>query len=167
MGLVETKPKVLVLGGPAGLHRDFVASISRVCIRASSKTPSAGGVLPMSFGNIVLSPGLNLQLYGVDRDRLEEAAAALEDGLIGAVVLVQDEDLEDPHYTVRVLEDLGARYLPAILGYAGSVAGPENIGRAFGAPAEWVITDGRMDREAIKSTLVSLFQTAVSSAGAA
>lgn len=164
---MEARPKVLVLGGPAGLHTDFVASISRVRIRASTKTPSAGGVLPMAFGTIVLSPGLDLQLYGVDRDRVEEAANALEDGLIGAVVLVEDEDLEDTHYTVAVLEELGARHLPAILGYAGSVAGPENIGRAFGAEAEWVVAGGRMDREAIKSTLVSLLQTAVSSASVA
>lgn len=165
--MTETRPKVLVLGGPAGLHLDFVSSISRVRIRASTKTLRAGGVLPMCFGNIELSPGLNLQLYGADRDRVEEAAAALGDGLIGAVVLVDDADLEDPHYTVQVLEEVGARHLPAILGYAGSVAGPERIGRAFGARAEWVVTDGRMDREAIKSTLVSLFETAVSSAGAA
>jgi signal recognition particle receptor subunit beta len=152
--------KLLVLGGPGGSQGAFVAAISEVKVRSSTRTPQGEGFVPMDFGRLKLDEDLDLQVFGVERDQVDLILGSISPGIVGAIVLVGRDDLEDPHYSVAALEELSER------GIAALVAATEDLG----AEALDRLANGNstiklevIDRPSAKTAIVTLLESVLES----
>lgn len=160
--MIQGASKVLVLGPPDGLQDDFVTSISKVKVRSSARQASGEGVIPMLFGRVPLGDGLDLQLFGAERDQAPVVLDAISKGLIGAIVLVEPSDTIDPHYAASALDELASRSIPTVVLATGSddidaaLRQALNLGENLQA-----LACHQVDREQVKRSLVAVLETAL------
>lgn len=154
--------KVLAIGGPAGNHSRFVAAIGDVKVR-SSNGDGAAGVVPMDFGHITLEDGLQLQIFGVPRDNTAVMAQALEPGVVGAVVIVDDSDLRDPHFTQEAIEALDSKQIPAAVLAVSDSLSPEGLRESIDIGDRPATVCQQVSRQAAKQAILSVLEAALES----
>lgn len=152
--------KVLVLGGPGGAQGDFVAAISEVKVRSSTRSPKGEGFVPMDFGRLKLEDDLDLQVFGVERDRVEAILDSISPGIVGAIVLVDRRDLDDPHYSVTALEELSDKGIPALIATTDDTEA-EALERLTNGNIS--ISLNMIDRTSAKSAIVTLLESVLES----
>lgn len=156
--------KVLVVGPPDGPQGQFVSAISEVKVRSSARTASGEGTVPMDFGRVRLGIDLDLQLFGFDRDRVPIVADAVAPGVVGAVVIVGEDDKKDPHFASSALDELAARGIPAILAI-DIKEDPVAIRRALSASASTpIVPYTKLNKASVKSVVVAVLEAAVQAA---
>ncbi|MCA1839196.1 MAG: hypothetical protein ABR507_12690 [Actinomycetota bacterium] len=160
--------KVLVLGPPDGPQGAFVGTVSQVKVRSSART-TGDGVIPMHFGRVRLESDLDLQIFGAERDQAAPVLDAIASGLVGAIVLFDEAERSDPHYAALALDELSQRGVPWIVVVWGDQPDPSVAADALNltgvAP---VVVYGQIDKESVKSSIVSVLETAlVATEGAA
>ena len=153
--------KVLVLGPPDGAQGAFVGTISQVKVRSSART-SGDGVIPMHFGRVRIEADLDLQIFGAERDQAAPVLDAISSGLVGAIILCDSNDIQDPHYAATALDELAQRGIPSVVVATGEEPDTEMVGRALNLSGNTpVIAHGLIDRDAVKSSIVSVLETAL------
>lgn len=152
--------KLLVVGPPDGPQGRFVSAISEVKVRSSARTPSEATV-PMDFGRLRLGIGLDLQLFGFERDRVSVVADAVSPGIIGAVVLLGEPDKTDPHFASAALDELSARGIPSVLAIdAEEDAGVLKQALSVASTAQ-IVPYKKLDKDSVKSVVVAVLEVAV------
>lgn len=160
---MDTTAKILVLGPPEGPQGQFVSAVSEVKVRSSTRTTASGeGTVPMDFGRVRLGIDLDLQLFGFDRDRAGIVADAVAPGVLGAVILVSREDVEDPHFASTALDELSVRAIPSIVAIDDHLTEPAKVSEALRlSPGAPVATYATLDKETVKTILVQVLEAAM------
>lgn len=160
---MSTTAKLLVLGPPDGAQGAFVSAVSEVKVRSSARTPTATGegYVPMDFGRVRIALDLDLQLFGFERDQVGVVADAITPGIVGAVLLVDESDAEDPHYAAGALEQLAERGIPAIIGATGSTLDPIKMPDLLEAPDIRGVSLSEMDRGSVKQAILTVLEVAL------
>lgn len=156
--------KLLVVGPPDGPQGQVVASISEVKVRSSARTASGEGTVPMDFGRVRISADLDLQLFGFERDRIGAVAEAVAPGVVGAILIAEDNDRHDPHYASAALDELATRGIPTVIALDGRSSDPGPVQAVLGAGDIPVIPYFTLDRATVKSMVVSALEAAVAAA---
>ena len=155
--------KVLVLGPPDGAQGAFVGTISQVKVRSSART-AGDGVIPMHFGRVKIEADLDLQIFGAERDQAVPVLDAISSGLVGAIILCDGDDVQDPHYAASALDELNQRGIPSLVVATGDEPDAQKVGNALNLSESSVVVHGLIDREAVKASLVSVLETALQAA---
>lgn len=158
--------KVLVIGSPAGLQGRFVGAISEVKVRSSARTPSGEDFVPMDFGRIRIDEELDLQIFGVERDRVGVIADAIAPGIVGALLLAEHADTSDPHFSAQALDELGEKGIFTVIARTSEEIDPRSLEAALSLNGDAIVDCINIDRESAKSTLVALFQAVLEAADA-
>lgn len=159
----QTSAKLLVLGPPDGPQGEFVSAISEVKIRSSARTPSASpdDYVPMDFGRVQIAIDLDLQLFGFERDQISVVAAAVSPGIVGAILLVDEEDEIDPMFASRALDQLAALGVPTVLGLISANPNVEKLLASLGAEDLKTSSLPLIHRDLVKNAIVSVLEAAL------
>lgn len=157
--------KLLILGPPDGPHGAFVSSVSEVKIRSSARTPtgSAVGFVPMDFGRVRIAIDLDLQLFGFERDQAGTVSDAVAPGIVGAILLIDEQDGVDPHYAARALDELSQRGIVTVIGITGAGIDSRNLLETLGAPDAKVVPVLDTERQTVKEAIVTVLEAALES----
>lgn len=156
--------KVLVVGSPAGLQGRFVGAISEVKVRSSARTPTGEDFIPMDFGRIRIDDELDLQIFGVERDRVGVIADAVSPGIVGALLLAEHSDTSDPHFSSQALDELGEKGIFTVIARTSEDIDSPTLASALSLNGGEIIDCINIDRESAKSSLVALFEAVLEAA---
>ncbi|HVE76242.1 MAG TPA: hypothetical protein VND22_05695 [Actinomycetota bacterium] len=159
--MMKKVPKVLVLGPAEGPQGEFVKVVSQVKVRSSAGTGE--GVVPMHFGRIRFSEGLDLQVYGADRERVEVVVEALRVGLIGGLVLFSAQDLESPEEFRSAVAHLRKSGIPLTAAAIGNSIDKQAATESLGLHGLRVLNLNSLDKETVKAALLTVLEGALAS----
>lgn len=156
--------KMLVVGPPDGDQGALVSAISEVKVRSSARNPSGESFVPMDFGRVKISIDLDLQLFGFERDQVGVVTDAISPGIVGALLLIERQDLTDPHYAVQALIDLAERGIVTLIAVPADLH-PGDVVEHLQVPPDVVVAPlPQVDRVSVKSLIVSLLEAAMAAA---
>lgn len=159
--------KVLVIGSPAGLQGRFVGAISQVKVRSSARTTSGEDFVPMDFGRIKIDDQLDLQIFGVERDRVGVIVDAIAPGIVGALLLAEPADTSDPHFSSQALDELSEKGIFTVIARTSAEIDPTGLAGALSLNGNDLVDCVNLDRESAKNALVKLFEAVLEAAESA
>lgn len=154
-------PKVLILGPPDGPQSTFVNEIAQIKVKSSPRAAGGNGFIPMQFGRVKLGDDSDLQLFGAERDQTRSVIETISEGLVGAILLTDEYDVQDPHFASDALDELSERGIPTIVGRTSARITDSEIEQTLSIPAGSVQSCTDLDRAAIKAVLVAVLEAAV------
>lgn len=157
-------PKILILGPPDGPQAKFVSEIAQIKVKSSARASSGNGFIPMQFGRVKLDNDADLQLFGAERDQTLSVIETISEGLVGAILLTDEYDLQDPHFASDALDELIGRRIPTIVGLTSKGITERDIEQGLGIPAGSVQSCIDLSREDIKLMLVAVLEAALRAA---
>lgn len=161
---MNTTPKILILGPPDGPQSKFVNEIAQIKVKSSARAASDNGFIPMQFGRVKLGDDADLQLFGAERDQTRSVVETISEGLVGAILLTDEYDLQDPHFASDALDELTERRIPTIVGRTSEKVTDSEIEQTLSIPAGSVQSCTDLDRPDIKAMLVAVLEAAVRAA---
>lgn len=161
---MNTTPKVLILGPPDGAQAKFVNEIAQIKVKSSARATTDNGFIPMQFGRVRLGDDADLQLFGAERDQALPVIETISEGLVGAILLTDEHDLQDPHFASDALDRLSERGIPTIVGRTSENTSEVELETTLSIPAGSVQSCTELSREDIKSMLVAVLEAALRAA---
>jgi signal recognition particle receptor subunit beta len=157
---MNASAKLLVPGPPQGDQAAIVAAISEVKIQSSARNPTGTGFVPMDFGRLKVGGDLDLQLFGFDRDQVQVVGEAVAPGIVGALAVVNANDMLDPSAALASLAELES------IDATNIVVGPADFEPSLLADKMMVAESGVfqydvIDRKVVKSMVLKLLEVAL------
>ncbi len=165
---MPTPAKLLIIGSPDGEHSRFVSAISEVKVKSSARKASGEGTVPMDFGRVRVDDEIDLQIFGVARDSVATIADAVSPGIIGAVLILGTDTVDDPHFSRQALDDLTERGLITVIATSRPSEDPGAVLAALGLPTNIAVVDlSVIDKQAAKQAILMLLEAALQAAESA